>query len=212
MDLLDRHSIVSDQITRAELRVILRELQKTLDTGVPGDVVELGCYVGTTSLFLQRLLAGTGRTLHVYDSFAGLPPKTLPDTSPAGEQFKQGELTASKARLVTHFKRAGLPLPVIHKAWFEALLPTDMPERISFAFLDGDFYASILASLTVVWPHLVPGAVVVIDDYQTEALPGVRRAVTEWSRRHTFTLRTEASLAIIIPQAPGSRDGPAALL
>jgi O-methyltransferase len=197
VDILQRYPIVSDQIDRAELRVIVRELQKTIAAGVPGDVVELGCYVGTTSLFLQRLLAGTGKTLHVYDSFAGLPPKVSADASPVGEQFKEGELLATKAQLVKHFKQAGLPLPVIHKAWFEQLTVADTPDVISFAFLDGDFYTSILASLKVIWPKLAPGAIVVIDDYQTEALPGVRQAVKEWSRDHSFRLRNEASLAII---------------
>ena len=197
MDLLAKYPIVSDQVDRTELRVILRELQKVLAAGAPGDVVELGCYVGTTSLFLQRLLTDTGKTLHVYDSFAGLPPKAQQDVSPAGEQFKQGELTASKAQLIKYFKQAGLPLPVIHKAWFEQLTRADTPDVICFAFSDGDFYTSILASLKVVWPKLAPGAIVIVDDYHTEALPGVRQALKEWSKDHSFTVRTEASLAII---------------
>jgi O-methyltransferase len=197
MELLEKYPIVSDQVDRAELRVILRELETVLKKGVDGDVVELGCYVGTTSLFLQRMLRNTSKTLHVYDSFAGLPPKVAADASPAGEQFKAGELTASKAQLVKYFKQAGLPLPVIHKCWFEELTVADTPNSISFAFLDGDFYTSIMASLKVVWPKLAPGAVVLIDDYHTEALPGVRQVVKEWSRDHSFTVRTEASLAII---------------
>lgn len=197
VDLTTRYPIISDQIDRAELRVILRECAKTLDKTVPGDVVELGCYVGTTSLFLQRLLTGRSKTLHVYDSFAGLPPKVGADSSPAGEQFKQGELVATKAQLIKNFKQAGLPLPVIHKVWFEQLTPDDLPEQISFAFLDGDFYTSILSSLKVIWPKLAPGAIVVVDDYQTEALPGVAQALKEWRHGHSFNLRVEASLAII---------------
>jgi O-methyltransferase len=197
VDLLTRYPIISDQVDIAELRVILRELQKTIDKNVLGDVVELGCYVGTTSLFLQRMLKNTDKTLHVYDSFAGLPPKAAQDASPAGEQFKEGELLATKAQLIKYFKQAGLPMPVIHKVWFEQLTVADTPDTISFAFLDGDFYTSILSSLKVVWPKLAPGAIVLIDDYQTEALPGVRQAVNEWSKDHSFTLRNEASLAII---------------
>jgi O-methyltransferase len=192
--------IISDQITRQELSVILRECGAVLAQGVRGDVVEFGCYVGTTALFLTRLLAGAPeKRLHVYDSFAGLPQKQLADASPAGEQFKAGELVATKAELIRHFKQAGLPLPVIHKGWFEELAAGDVPDQICFAFLDGDFYSSILASLTLVWPRLQPGAVVVVDDYQAEALPGVQQALNEWLRDHAFTLRVEASLAIIIP-------------
>jgi len=197
MHIADDFPIVSNQIDRTELRVIVRELQRVLDAGVSGDVVELGCYVGTTSLFLQRVLAKTDRILHVYDSFEGLPPKARQDASPIGEQFKQGELTASKAQLIKNFKQAGLPLPVIRKAWFESLKEADMPSSIAFAFLDGDFYTSIMASLKVVWPKLSLGATVVVDDYQTEALPGVAQAIKDWSVNHSFTFRVEASLALL---------------
>ena len=200
--LLVRHPIITDQITRRELAVIIRECEAVLKAGTPGDIVELGCYEGTTALFLQRLLkaAQGNRRLHVYDSFAGLPPKTASDASPAGEQFTAGKLYASKSSIIKHFKHAGLPLPTIHKGWFEELQPADMPAHISFAFLDGDFYTSIAASLRLVWPRLSPGAVVIVDDYHTEALPGVRRAVEEWSRQANFAVRNEASLAILSPR------------
>jgi O-methyltransferase len=191
--------LVSGQINQRELKVITRELGLVLKAGTPGDVVELGCYVGTTSLFLQHLLKNTSKTLHVYDSFQGLPQKSPQDTSPAGEQFKAGELAATKTQLINNFRHAGLPLPVIHKAWFEDLKPTDLPHKICFAFLDGDFYRSILTSLRLVWPKLQPGATVIIDDYQTSALPGVHRAVTEWAQGHAYSLQAEATLAILKP-------------
>ena len=179
--------------------MIIRELSLVLDAGVVGDVVEFGCYVGTTSLFLQDVLVkkSPNKTLHVYDSFEGLPPKADQDQSPAGEQFKAGELHAAKAELIKHFKHTGLPLPVIHKGWFEQLNDNDVPPKIAFAFLDGDFYTSIMASLKLIWPHLQPGATVLVDDYNTEALPGVRTALDEWSHGRSFSLRSEASLAII---------------
>lgn len=198
-ELLKKYPIVSDQVEPAELQAILRELEGVLTKGVAGDVVELGCYVGTTSLFLQRLLLQhpAKKALHVYDSFAGLPPKTIEDRSPAGEQFKDGELQASKAQLVKYFKQAGLPLPYIHKGWFSDLTPDDIPQTVALAFLDGDFYDSIKQSLKLVWPRLAEGAIVLVDDYQSEALPGAKHAVDEWLRDHPAKLRTEASLAII---------------
>ena len=197
--LLKRHPILSDQITQQELQVILRELEGILEKSVSGDIVELGCYVGTTSLFIQRILRTevTKREFHVYDSFAGLPPKTVYDNSPAGEQFKAGELQTSKQTFIKNFKQAGLPMPIIHKGWFDQLQTRDLPGSIAFAFLDGDFYASIADSLKLVWPKLSAGAVTIVDDYQAEALPGARHAVDEWLQDHPATLRVEASLAII---------------
>lgn len=196
-DLLKRYPIISDQVNKAELTVILRELQKVLDKNVDGDVVELGCYEGTTSLFLQRMLQKQDKNLYVYDSFAGLPSKDKRDISPAGDDFKAGELSVAKSQLIKNFKQAGLPLPIIKKGWFEQLDPECIPKKIAFAFLDGDFYTSTICSLKLIWPYLADDAVVIIDDYQTEALPGVAAAVQEWSQKYNFNLRVESSLAII---------------
>jgi len=48
--------IISDQITRDGLAIVWRELERALQQAIPGDIVEFGCYVGTTSLFIRRLL------------------------------------------------------------------------------------------------------------------------------------------------------------
>ena len=198
-ELLKRHPLVTDQVDKTELRVILSLLDSVLKRDIPGDIVELGCYEGTTALFLQRVnKAHPGnRTLHVYDSFAGLPEKTKHDESPTGIQFKAGELRASKGQLITNFKRAGLPVPAIHKVWFGDLTSADMPQQIAFAFLDGDFYESIRDSLRAIEPHLSPGAVIVVDDYHTEALPGARVAVDEWAKKKGLPVTIQASLAVI---------------
>ena len=71
-------------------------------------------------------------------------------------------------------------MPVIKKAWFRDLASEDVPERIAFAFLDGDFYESIRDSLRLVVPRMSEGGVIVVHDYNNPALPGVRRAVEEW--------------------------------
>jgi O-methyltransferase len=195
-DYLSGVTLLSDQVDKRELAVILRELIKTLDT-VAGDVVEFGCFEGTTSVHLAHFLASTSKELYVYDSFAGLPAKTAKDASPAGEQFKQGELLATKKQFILNFKKARQSLPHIKKAWFSELGDDDVPAEISFAFLDGDYYDSILDPLKLIWSKLTPGAVVVVDDYANEALPGAARAVDEWLKSHSAKLRVESSLAII---------------
>ena len=193
------YPLVSDQVDYNEVSVISRELERVLARRTLGDIVELGCYTGTTSLFIQRVLQEhtDKRAFHVYDSFDGLPAKVSQDMSPAGEQFIAGELNASKQQLIKHFKQANLPLPIIHKCWFEELTSADIPNAISFAFLDGDFYTSIKSSLALITPHLANGAVIIVDDYQSEALPGAKKAVDEWVRHYNQESRTEQSLAII---------------
>ena len=197
--LLKKYPIISDQVTVRELRVLLYELEKQLQAGKAQNIVELGCYVGTTSLFVSRLLNAYHFTgaFHVYDSFAGLPPKTVQDNSVAGDQFVAGALHAPRKVFVENFKKAGVRPPVIHKAWFSELNVNDIPENVSFAFFDGDYYESVKDSFRVVTPRLTPNAVVVVDDYASEALPGAAQATNEWATAHGLRVQSQASLGII---------------
>ncbi|HSW92088.1 MAG TPA: TylF/MycF/NovP-related O-methyltransferase [Candidatus Saccharimonadales bacterium] len=189
--------LLSDQIDERELRIILRELEKVIVNKVEGDVVEFGCFVGTTSVPMGKRLMTTDKQLYVYDSFEGLPEKTDEDISPIGEMFKPGELFASKKELTKNFKQAGVPLPRITKGWFSDVRQDQVPNKIAFAYLDGDYYASIKDPLTLIAPLLQPGACVVVDDYMNEQLPGAARAVDEWLATHPSRVHAEHSLAII---------------
>lgn len=198
-DFLQRYPIISDQVDARELRVILLLLERQLDKQLSGSIVEFGCYTGTTSLFIRRVMNAFKwyGEFHVYDSFAGLPKKTTHDESPAGLQFQAGTLRASKRDFIHNFKKANLALPTIHKGWFSEVTPDDVPEMIVFAFLDGDYFESVRDSLTAITPKLAPGAIIVVDDYANEALPGAARAVDQWRQTHRCRFRVEASLAII---------------
>lgn len=188
--------IISEQVGAGELQYIWQSLEAVLDADIPGDIVEFGCYIGTTSLFIRRLLDQKGqshtRAFHVYDSFAGLPAKTQQDISPAGTHFTAGELSVGKKDFLQQFRAAHLTPPLVHKAWFDELRPTDIPGTIAFAYLDGDFYESILTSLSWVWPRLSPGGMVLIDDYNREALPGPERAV-----RHFFKDKAQPNIRVM---------------
>ncbi len=195
------HQIISEQVGEGELSIVWRELEKVLDQKIPGEVVEFGCYIGTTSLFIRRLLdeksESEKRAFHVYDSFEGLPEKARQDESVAGDQFKAGELSVSKKEFLRHFRAANLRPPVVHKAWFNELTEDDVPEKIAFAFLDGDFYDSIMDALKLIWPRLAKGGVVLIDDYGREALPGAERAVRDFFGGQPPTVRVENNIAAI---------------
>lgn len=193
------YPILSDQITREGLGVVWRELENVLKMGVPGDITEFGCYAGTTSLYIRRLLNKykSGKIFHVYDSFDGLPDKTNQDNNAAGIDFSAGKLYFSKADFTKVFKGASLQLPVIHKGWFSNLSPGDVPKNLAFAFLDGDFYHSILDSLKLTWPVLDENGVLLIDDFGRETLPGVERAVRDYFGGKLPKMHIEHNIAII---------------
>jgi O-methyltransferase len=198
------HLLISDQVSAKGVAVVWRELEQIIRQNTPGAVVEFGCYAGTTSLFIRRLLDQAGqsssREFHVYDSFAGLPPKSLQDNNAAGIDFEAGKLAVSKKVLLAAFRAANLAPPIVHKGWFSDLDAQDVPQKIAFAFLDGDFYDSIYTSLQLTWPRLEQGGSVLIDDYGRPDLPGVQRAVQDYFRSIRLPVppvRTEQNIALL---------------
>ena len=185
----------NDQVSRAETYKIIEIARGCLK--VPGDFVELGCYKGDTSLLLAEVLKGGDKRLWIYDSLEGLPDKTDADESAVGESFKGGELFVTKREVKERFLRANLPVPAIKKAWFNELTDNDLPERIAFAFLDGDFYESIRDSLKLVASKMAPGGVIIVHDYSNPALPGVAKAVDEWTKGKNLEIMRYESVVVI---------------
>ena len=50
-----------------EIELLITALERALEAGVPGDIVELGCNCGTTTIFIATLLEqrGESREYHV---------------------------------------------------------------------------------------------------------------------------------------------------
>ena len=186
----------NDQVSEAETTEIIRLAREAL--GLDGDFMELGCYKGDTSLMLADVIQSSKKKLWIYDSFEGLPAKSEQDYSEVGKDFKEGELYVSKREVKERFLRAGLRLPVIKKAWFKDLKETDLPEKIAFAFIDGDFYESIKDGLKLVESRMALRGIILVHDYTNEALPGVAKAVDEWNRDKNYDIRRFESLAIIL--------------
>ena len=199
----------NDQVTEKETERILELAARCLN--VPGDYVEFGCYRGDTSLLLAEMLRKdaifdelveksvekSAKKLWIYDSFEGLPEKSEKDESEVGKDFRQGELMVTKREVKARFLRAGLPVPIIKKAWFNELTEVDLPEKIAFAFLDGDLYESIKDSLKLVENKMSDVGVIIVHDYNNPALPGVAKAVDEWLRDKNMEIERNGSLAVI---------------
>lgn len=167
-----------------------------LRSEVDGAVVELGCYRGFTALTLAKTMKGLQRErpLHLYDSFQGLPEKGEADLCDQeapmrpcdrkdNQRLGKGWFAVEAEQIGRTFANQGVALPLLHKGWFEETLPSQLPDSIAFAHLDGDFYSSTLCGLTHLYPRLSPGAIVVLDDYcdvqkrgKQNTLPGVKAA------------------------------------
>ncbi len=202
--LLNRHRVISGMMKHEEIEVVLENLKKTLDKNIEGDIVEFGCNEGTTSLFIRRLLDfyNSNKKFYVYDSFEGLPKKLEEDFSenPANKIFKEGVAKSTKKTLIKNFKKERLIPPIIKEGWFNEIKENDLPEKISFAFFDGDFYSSIKDSFEKVYPLLSKDAIIVIDDYVWDSLPGVKKACKDFlkDKPEKNSISTKSNEAIIV--------------
>jgi O-methyltransferase len=181
-DIIDKNDIISNMMTYWQIVSVLRKLQYVLENKIPGDIVELGCNVGTTTIYIRKLLDlyGSDKQLHVYDSWEGLPEKHQNDLSNKKMQFNQGSCKTNKEIFIENFYLRNLKLPIIHNGWFAELPMSEYPNKICFAFFDGDFYTSILDSFMVTYYKIQPGGIIIIDDCGWEVLPGVEKACRDF--------------------------------
>ncbi len=141
--------------------------EQVLAFGVPGDLVELGCYAGDTTRTIAKAWQQLGmhRGLHVYDDFK-FDPKGMGDVR---EQF------------IASFAQSGLTLPTIHMGDLHSMLHDELPEKIAFAHIDLGFEEEprliaqlVRKSLENIYPRMTPGSVCVLMDYHdpTRTLQG----------------------------------------
>jgi len=170
---IDPSIINFDQITNLVLY-----LNDSVEKNIEGDITEFGCYVGESSKYLMKTLLenNSDKKLYVYDSFEGLPPLSKWEE---GTGWREGTLKSTEQVLISNFVENNLPPPIIHKDWFKNVPEDKLPQKISFAFLDGDFYDSIYDSLNKIFDRVSDGGYICFHDYQRPDLPGVRAAIED---------------------------------
>jgi len=136
---------------------------------IPGDMAELGVYRGGSALILGRVAALQDRTLHLFDTFAGMP------TVGPFDQHLPGDFRASLQEVRAALR--GLPVK-FHVGVFPHLkLP---PGPFCFVHLDCDLKQSYADGLAYFWPRLSSGGRLVLDDYEVPSCPGATLAVREF--------------------------------
>ena len=168
-------------INHEQIGSLVHYLLDVIENNIEGDVVEFGCYVGESSKYLMKTLLETNsqKKLYVYDSFEGLPELSKWEE---GTGWRAGTLKSTEEILISNFQQNNLPTPIIHKDWFKNVPEDKIPEKISFAFLDGDFYDSIYDSLSKIFDKVTDGGYICFHDYDRNDLPGVRAAIEDLFR------------------------------
>jgi O-methyltransferase len=155
-----------------------------------GAVVECGTWRGGMIAGIADLL-GKSHRYHLFDSFEGLPPAKEVDGASAIEWQKDihspGYHDNCTAEVEWAERAMGMSAAAsvnIHKGWFEDTLGAQpFAEPISLLLLDGDWYDSTMTCLENLFPKVVPGGLILIDDYHT--WDGCSRAVHDYLSKHS---------------------------
>jgi O-methyltransferase len=183
-------------IGRARLENVAACLESIRVRGVPGDLIECGVWRGGATVFMRGFLkafAIAGRTVWVADSFAGLPPPSLPQD--AGNDLsaaKCPQLAISLGAVQDVFARYGLLDSQVRflPGWFRDTLPCAPIERLALLRIDADLYESTWDALSALYPRLSGGGFVIVDDYH--CIPACRQAVDEYRQREGISAPVEA--------------------
>jgi O-methyltransferase len=154
---------------------------------VEGDFVECGTWRGGMCAAIAEVL-GPERKVHLFDSFEGLPQAQGID-GPAALEWQQNkngtyyyDNCCAEERFVHEAMRlANRSKYAVYKGWFDQTLSTYPGNPIAILRLDGDWYKSILVCLEHLFPHVVPGGLIILDDYK--AWDGCARAVHDYLSR-----------------------------
>jgi hypothetical protein len=140
---------------------------------VEGDFVECGVWRGGMSAAIAEVL-GKDRTVHLFDSFEGLPPAREIDGAAAINWQRATESPSyfDNCRAEESFAREAMamaahPKFTINRGWFENTVPHFASSKIGILRLDGDWYESIFTCLVHLFPKVSIGGIVVLDDYYT---------------------------------------------
>jgi O-methyltransferase len=160
-------TMVPEQLFVSNLELISRY------SHLEGDYVECGVWRGGMSAAISEII-NKDKTIHLFDSFEGLPPAKEIDGKEALDWQKDvnsvnyhNNCKADEASAKEALDMGGCKNYKIYKGWFNETLPNFKNQKIGILRLDGDWYASILDCLENLFPQVLAGGIILLDDYYT---------------------------------------------
>jgi O-methyltransferase len=190
--------------TPERILALISAVRYVVNAGHEGAFVECGVWKGGSMMAVAHTLLRLGKTdrkLFLFDTFAGMTAPSEKD----GTEFESQAPAAKFKQLqgengVCHWSYApleeaqknmwstGYPRNLIEfvKGPVEQTIPANAPEQIALLRLDTDFYESSKHELHHLFPRLVRGGVLVLDDFGH--WHGQRVAVEEYFRDNKVNL------------------------
>ncbi|MEQ1905973.1 MAG: class I SAM-dependent methyltransferase [Pirellulaceae bacterium] len=133
----------------------------------PGDYAESGVYKGRTFLMIAKEAQTRSKIAHAFDSFQGMAPPGARDFGPGGEcEYPEGRLTTGgSGQLTRQLQSNGVDNYRIHEGFIPQIFQTTNIAKICFAHIDLDHYQPTVDTAKWCMERMVPGGVIVFDDY-----------------------------------------------
>lgn len=139
---------------------------------IPGDMAEVGTYKGVSSKLMAEARGGQKKTLHLFDTFEGLPELQEIDRS----HFTEGQYVADLSEVAEYL--GTYPDIALYAGVFPKTANPIVSKKFSFVHLDVDLYESTKDALAFFYPRMEQGGIIVSHDYLTA--PGATKAVQEF--------------------------------
>lgn len=181
--------------TRERMFSLYSAVKYIVKNDIPGDFVECGVWKGGSSMVMAATLNALGakRKLWLYDVFEDENQPTEEDWFPGffhDEHVGRTEDEVRENMLYVPYKYFELV-----KGKVEDTIPANVPDKIAILRLDTDWYVSTKHELNHLYPLLVKGGVLIIDDY---ALVGARKAVDEYFQGSVLLNRIDHDSRIVM--------------
>jgi len=168
----------------ANIKVIFSLLKPVIH--LPGDLAECGVFRGHTLIPVGLYLAQNKIDKRVYgfDSFEGFGDVDRGGATEDEFIKEYGDLDDTSFDLVQGMvDRFDLNNHVsLIRGYFDRTLQTVSTKRFCFVHLDVDLYESYITCLQFFYERMVPGGVILLDEYNDPPWPGCNRAVDEFLR------------------------------
>jgi hypothetical protein len=146
---------------------------------LPGDFVELGVFKGHTTLFVAEYLgvADWPQRWFLYDTFDGIPEDQLdPGWSENNTAAYRGTFSYEEVRE----RFAPFPNIQVIQGRVPEILAETCPDQISFLHMDLNNATAEVQALDALFERIVPGGVIVFDDYCWAVSHRQRAAEDAW--------------------------------
>lgn len=173
------HDLVFSILPEARLKNIYWILTRDVINFNCNNVFEFGVYRGGTSIFMAYILSRILSSGKVYglDTFRGIPAcDEALDAHRAGD-FSDVSLSVINARAAKLGLSNFHPVTGNFSDTYQSVAAKS--EGIALAHIDCDTYASVKAAIDLVWPDLIPGGFLILDDADASSCIGATQAMEE---------------------------------